>query len=234
VAAADDHIIKNETRQSVLWRDSNYRANTGTGFTSGLWQAHHILCNHSVTQANIADAIPKPDLPFAEACLWITPWDLNDAHNMIGLPTNWQYRVTDGKVPKNLPSHQVDHNTTGGYTEECTKWLKNNVWNKIKDKGKDHKANATNMKDLLRGGSVHFRTQLKKRGKRPGDKGTAYCWTHRFPNPPATATKAEKNSYKQEKKWYFAFSMAEDAKVNERQPGIDWSKFLEALRMKVA
>jgi hypothetical protein len=225
---ADDHIIKTEERKSTLWRNSSYRANTGTGFTTGvLWQAHHILCHHSVD----AREFPPADVAFAEACLWITPWDLNDGHNMIGLPLNWQYRTTDGTVPSNLPSHQVDHNTKGGYTPECTDWLKNNVWNNIKDKGKDHQANATNMQGLLKAGSDHFRAQLQKRGARK--KGTAHCWDHRFPYPPPGASAAEKASYKQEKKWYFPFSMAEDSKVNERQPGIDWKKVAAALRKAV-
>lgn len=226
----EEHFVKPAKRLSVLWRDSNYRANTASGFTGGLWQAHHILCNHSVTQANIAEAIPAADLPFAEDCLWITDWNLNNAHNMIGLPTNWQYRLSDGKVPTNHPSHQVDHNTTDGYTDECTDWLKDNVWNKIKDKGKDHQANATNMQGVLKGASDHFRGELAKRGTRPDGKGTAHCWAHRFPTSPPSATPAEQASYQQEPKWYFPFSMALDEHVNERAPGIDWGKIAETLR----
>lgn len=229
MAKEDTHIIKTRKRLSVLERDSTYRANTPEmdwmTTEDVMWQAHHILCNHSVTDANIAKAIPKDDLPFAKACLWITPWKLNDAHNMIGLPLNWQYRDTDGKVPENLPSHQVDHNTTGGYTDECTDWLKNNVWNKIKDKGKDHEANAENMNTVLRGASDHFRGLLEDRGTRPDGKGTARCWAQRFPKAPPGVTR-----YKHEKKWYFPFSMAKDSKVNGRQPGINWKSVEETLR----
>jgi len=233
MAKADDHIIATQDCQSVLQRDDSYRANTPRQSWMKTeeveWQAHHILCNHSVTKANIAKAIPQSDLPFAEAVLWITPWDLNDGHNMMGMPTNWQYRDNDGKIPVNIPSHQVDHNTDDGYTDECTDWLKTHVWDKIKDKGKDHKANATNMRELLRGGSEHFRIQLGKRGVRPGTKGTAYCWDRRFKAPPPNATAAEKAAYKHEPKWYFPFSMAVDEHVNERAPGIDWKTTQAAL-----
>ena len=105
-----------------------------------LWQAHHILCNHSVAQTNIDAAFTSAgiDLTYGNDVVWITPWDLNDGHNMIGLPTNWQHRLNAGKDPLNLPSHQVDHNTKDGYTDECTKWLKKNVWNKVKEWGKSH------------------------------------------------------------------------------------------------
>jgi len=229
----DKHILKTEKCQSVLQRDSSYRDNTPMRpwmkTEEVQWQAHHILCNHSVTWGNIADAIPKEDLLFARACIWITPWDLNDSHNMMGLPTNWQYRDSDGKDPVNLPSHQVDHNTDDGYTDECTDWLKTNVWDKVKDKGKDHKANAANMRELLRAGSEHFRIKLGERGVRPDGKGTAYCWAHRCPGPPPGATPQEKKNYKQEPKWYFPFSMAKDKDVNERSPGVNWKSTEDAL-----
>lgn len=223
MGADDDHIIKNEKRQSVLWRDSNYRSNTSTGCIWGLWQAHHILCNHSV-EGRVIDKNPE----YVEACLWITPWNLNASHNMIGLPINWQYRITLGKNPTNLPSHQVDHNTVGGYTKECTDWLKANVWDVLNDKSKDHKTNASNIDAILRAGSDYFRGELVKRGARR--QGTAYCWDHRFPTPPPTATAAEQAGYEKEEQWYFPFSMAMDERVNERHAGVDWNKVAEALR----
>ncbi len=225
MADDDEHFVKPAKRLSVLVRDSNYRDNTPhlswMKAEDVQWQAHHILCNHSVESRTF----PPEDVVFAEDCLWITDWNLNARHNMVGLPLNRQYRETDGKVPVNKPSHQVDHNTTDGYTDECTDWLKTNVWDKIKDKGKNHKANAENMKELLKGGSTHFRTLLGERGCRK--EGTAHCWSHRFEDPPAGVPKA---GYKQEKKWYFPFSMASNANVNERQPGVDWDELVGVLR----
>jgi hypothetical protein len=233
-AKEDQHILDTEDCQSCFERNSSYRDNTKQeGWMKEeevSWQAHHILCNHSVTKDNIYDAIPEADRLFAEACLWITKWDLNDAHNMVGLPTNRQHRENDGKVPKNRPSHQVDHNTKDGYTEECTKWLKKKVWNKIKDKGKDHQANADNMRELLRTASDHFRGQLKKRGTRPDGKGTAHCWAHRFEDPPDDWSAAKKASYEHEEQWYFPFSMADDDFVNDRAPGVDWDELVGSLK----
>jgi hypothetical protein len=229
----DQHILDTEECKSCFVRNSTYRDQTKVEAwmkdEEVSWQAHHILCNHSVSESNMAAAIPKEDLLFAKAVLWITDWDLNNSHNMVGLPTNWQYRDSDGQTPVNLPSHQVDHNTTDGYTDECTDWLKTNVWDKIKDKGKDHQANAENMKTLLKSGTDHFLGQLQKRGIRPNRKGTAYCWSHRCKKAPPDATAAEKKNYKQEPKWYSPFSMARDRHVNERSPGVDWKSTQSAL-----
>jgi hypothetical protein len=223
MGGADEHIVETEKRQSVLWRDSNYRSNTSSGWTSGSWEAHHILCNHAV-EGRVIEKNPE----FVEACLWITPWDLNDAHNMIGLPKNLQYKVTDGKVPANLPSHQVDHNTTGGYTDECKEHLKTKIWNVLNDKRKNHKTNAENIKAKLRAGSDRFRALLLKRGSREG--GTAHCWSHRFDEPQAGASAAERRAYRKEEKWYYPFSMAADKAVNERHPGVDWRRLANILR----
>jgi hypothetical protein len=232
--ADDEHFVKPAKRASVLERDDEYRGNTPKQswmtVEDALWQAHHIVCNHSVSQANIDEAVKAAgiDLSYAKDVIWITDWNLNNSDNMIGLPTNWQHRVKAGKNPPNRPSHQVDHNTTDGYTDECTKWLKNRVWNKIKDKGKTHQANAGTLKALLNAGSTYFRTHLGKRGCRK--QGTAYCWAHRFETPPPSASQKEKDDYKQEPQWYFPFSMAEDDKVNERAVGYDWSESIEELR----
>ncbi len=212
------HIQKTNKRKSKLGKDSKYRANTNTGFTTGSWQAHHILCYKSVNDRNIED-----NKEYVEDCLWITDWDLNDAHNMIGLPLNSQYRATDGKVPVNLPSHQVDHNTNDGYRDEVTQWLEDNVWNALNDKKKAHEINAKDIADQLKAGSDHFRTQLTTRGARK--KGTIHCWGHRFPTPPAGVSAT---GYKQEKKWYYPFSMAKEP--NERSPGIDYSRLVNIFK----
>jgi hypothetical protein len=231
VGDEEEHIIKNEKRLSVMWRDGNYRTNTSSGFTSGLWQAHHLLCNHSAAQRFAGIQDPE-DLRFAQACEWITDWNLNNSHNMLGLPTNWQHRSNDGKSPADLPSHQVDHNTTGGYTQECTGYCQDHVWDALKDKSKDHKTNAANIQALLKSVSSHFAAELEaKRGFRKG--GTAHCWAHRRPEPPPTATPPERANYQHEPEWYFPFSMAEDGQVNPRAPGIDWTSALADVLKKI-
>ena len=205
------HIQKTEKRKSVLYKNSKYRKNTDTGFTTGAWEAHHILCYKSVRDREVGE-----NQDFVEDCLWITDWDLNDAHNMVGLPKNSQYRLTNGMVPLNLPSHQVDHNTSDGYRNEVTMWIKTNVWDSLNDKKKDHEVNAKDIKDALKKGSDHFRKQLTLRGIR--EDGTLHCWQHRFPNPPDP----NDENYEQVEEWYLPFSMADDP--TPRNPGIDFSK----------
>ncbi len=207
----------------MLQRNRSYRSNTKSGCILGKWEAHHILCNHAVVGRQI-----DKNKAFVEDCLWITPWDLNDAHNMIGLPKNVQYRASDGKIPVNLPSHQVDHNTAGGYTEECKYYLKKHIWSTLNDRRKHHETNAKAIDAALRTGSDYFRGELIRRGSRK--KGTAFCWGHRFSDPPASATATEKSNYKWEKKWYYPFSMATEARVNQRRPGVRWDLLRSILR----
>ncbi len=205
----------------LWWQFPKYRNNTNTGFydNTGLWEAHHILCNHSVEGRQIDDDSKS----FVEACLWITEWNLNDAHNMIGLPKNRQYINTLGTKPVNLPSHQIGHNTAKGYTNEVTTYLKDKIWDTLNDKREAHKINAQAIKEELKSGSDHFRKLLGKRGERK--KGTLHCWQHRFPTPPPTISSA---SYVQEEKWYYPFSMAK--KPSERHPGIDYELLKKIFR----
>lgn len=221
--ADDACIAKPEERLSVLQRDRNYRDATGSGFTSGLWEAHHILCNHAVEGRDTSVAA---DPQYVEDCLWITDWNLNDAHNMIGLPKNRQYRASLGKVPQNLPSHQVDHNTSDGYTNECKRYLEANVWTSLDNNRTDHEMNAESLQSQLRAGSDHFRRVLTRRGERNG--GTQDCWEHRFPHAPSTASAAERASYQQKKKWYAPFSMG--AKPRKRHPGVNWGDLKHIFR----
>jgi len=215
MSADDEHIIQTEKRKSVLWRQfPKYRNNTNTGFFSaaGIWEAHHVLCYDSVESREISE-----NEDYVEACLWITDWNLNDSLNMIGLPKNRQYKQTSGTTPSNLPSHQVDHNTKNGYRDEVTMWLKDNIWDTLNDKRKAHEINAKSIENVLKSASDKFRELIESRGQRK--KGTLYCWQHRLPTPPPALPASAQSSYKQEKKWYFPFSMAK--KPNERHPGVD-------------
>lgn len=204
-----DHFSKTDKRLSVLTRNSKYRSNTSRGYRGGggkCWQAHHILCNHAVEGRRIPG--DSDYVAYVEDCLWITDWNLNNSDNMYGLPTNRQYRLADGRVPLNLPSHMVDHNTSNGYTYECRDWLKNNVWNTLDAKKESHDVDAENLKQLLEDGSDTFRGRILKRGSRKG--GTRHCWERRF-----------SSHSEHEAKWYFPFSMG--AKPNFRHPGASWT-----------
>ena len=200
-------IRKTRRREVTLERKSNARKNCDTGFRSGRWQTHHICCKHSIASRNTDDYI--------EDCLWITQWDINEAHNLIGLPTNKQYRESKGMIPENLPSHQVDHNTRYGYTKECTLWLQRNVWEALDRNQKNHEVTAERIRASLREASEHFREELESRGGRC--RGTKYCWERRFPDHPEYV-----------EHWYYAFSMAENP--SKRHPGIDMNRLTEIFK----
>lgn len=197
-----DHVQKTPERLSRLTRSSDYRTKCASGFRVGdgkHWEAHHITCNHAVEGREIAPA----DREYVEACLWITDWDLNNPGNLVGMPRNRQYRETDGKVPPFGPSHQVDHNTSDGYTEECKDWLSKNVWSTLKAKQKDHEVEAKAIKAQLENCTTIFKAKLVARGAREG--GTLSCWANRF--DPAYAAR-----------WYQPFSMGKTPRP--RSPGI--------------
>jgi hypothetical protein len=201
------HIEPTPERKSVLWRSSDYQQRCSSGFIAGAWEAHHIVCNHAVESRDI-----QPDIKgYAEAVLWITDWDLNNSGNMIGLPKNCQYRASDGKVPQNLCSHQVDHNTSDGYTYECTTWLDKNVWSTLKDTRIKHEIQAQQVKGLLESGTALFKGKLSARGARMG--GTQHCWDRRF-----------KSHAQHVPKWYHPFSMG--ANPRKRSPGMSWTSLI--------
>ncbi|MCP3143936.1 AHH domain-containing protein [Pyxidicoccus xibeiensis] len=196
------HIKKEKKRESTLHKTSNYAKNCNTGFrTKPYCEIHHIVCLQSVA-ARVEQYNPGLK-DYVEACLWVTPWDINDSNNLMGLPLNFQYRMSDGTAPKNMPSHQVDHNTRGGYREEVSDYLKENVWNALTAKKKVHDVDVKRLKDELDKASTTFRGRIKVRGTRQG--GTKKCWQKRF-------DKAYKAL------WYHPFSMA--LRPNPRHPGL--------------
>ncbi|MGC4085932.1 MAG: AHH domain-containing protein [Vicinamibacterales bacterium] len=208
----------------VLYQQDSHRSASranGDGFIGGTagvhWQSHHIVCISSVGGRTAKDAATKDKL---EKSLYITDWNINKAPNMIGLPQRCWYRESYGDAekaarkatsaaaaaaawaaatPVNLTSHNNDHNTTGGYTDEVTKHLNDNIWNKFDANKGDHNADATWLKDQLEGASKHFDGVLKSRGSR--EPGTIDGWKERFNRDD----------------WQDPFSMA--ARPTERSPG---------------
>ncbi|KFA94394.1 AHH domain-containing protein [Archangium violaceum] len=207
------HIKKeNKKRKSILHATSNYQKNCASGFQKKEYsQIHHILCLQSI--ASRAEQY-KPGLKdYIEACLWVTPWDINNPDNLMGLPLNKQYRKSDGKEPKNLPSHQIDHNTRGGYREEVSAYLKDNVWSTLTAKKKVHDVDVKKLKDELESASNTFRTRLEKRGLRGPQ--TKLGWQNRF--EPTYA-----------KTWHLPFSMARIP--SPRSPGISLKKLVNVFK----
>ena len=202
----------------------------GKGYAEGgggwaTWQSHHIVCLSAVTDRPAKDTKTKPLL---EDSLYITPWNINEADNMIGLPQKHRYKKAyDTDIPKtlkgaaraaavakaqpqNLPAHNIDHNTDDGYTDDVVKHLKNEVWNKFDSKAKDHLKDAEWLQKRLNAAVTKFYDILIERGGRKGvsgrgAKGTAAAWLNRM-------NKANKDS------WINPFSMAN--KPTKRSPGI--------------
>lgn len=206
MADDDKHITKPKQRNSIVTGSSGYASNCASGFKKpgGSFQIHHIL---SITcLAKRAADYKKGREEYTELCLYCAVWDINAAPNLIGLPLNSQYRATDGQIPTNLPSHQVDHNTSGGYTAEVSRYLKAEVWDKVNKKDKIHKIDVEQIEARLKSASAAWRRKLIAFGSRNG--GTRSSWKHRF-------DKDQKN------KWYKPFSMA--SSPNPRSPGLSLS-----------
>lgn len=75
----------------------DYRSNCSSGFKGARWDAHHILpaysfacsiegtADRSSSSFNVS-ALDKEKQEFIRNCLWVTPWDIDDAKNLIGMP----------------------------------------------------------------------------------------------------------------------------------------------------
>lgn len=205
--ASADHLAKAPERKSLLTRDGSYRKtceDNSLGFTGpnkpdgNRWEAHHILCDHAVGS--------RDTTPYVEDCLWSTDWNLNDKHNLIGLPRNREFRQDGTARADKWVSHQVDHNTQGGYTDECKDWLQNNIFNSLAEKAEeeDHSLEVEDIRSDLRTGSDIFRGLLKARAERP--PGIVEGWKNRF-----------EEEY--QKSWYLPFSMGQNPR--HRSPGVD-------------
>jgi hypothetical protein len=199
------HIAKTRQRKVVTERVSGYPARCTTGFRrEGYWQAHHIVCVSSVGKRRVDYPKEPPELAdYLEACLWVTPWDINDGKNLIGLPLNSQYRDSNGKEPGDLPSHQVDHTSREGYTHEVSNYLMENVWRCLTAKKEVHEVDVATLKRELEEVSDEFRQRLIDRGGRQG--GTKLCWEKRF-----------EEGFK--RTWYHPFSMGRNP--SPRFPGV--------------
>jgi hypothetical protein len=187
-----NHIKLTRKRESVTESVQGYRGNCASGFTgAGVWEAHHILCLSSMGRRR--HDYPKEPAELAdylEACLWVTPWDINDSRNLVGLPMKKQYHDTDGEEPEDLPCHNVDHGGRDGYTDEVSSYLKENVWRSLTAKKEVHDVDVAKLQDLLEKTSEGFRKLLAIRGKRPPrtklgwknryEKGYEHIWYHPF------------------------------------------------------
>jgi hypothetical protein len=192
------------------------RANCTSGFiftfnagAAGQSAFHHILAVSSLQDGNI---VPADNLPFFHDCMAITPWDINDGPNLIGLPLKPVYESADrnptaaaisltpgmadlsgamggfGAVP-DLPCHQNEHDD---YNKEQTIDLTNNIWQPLDEARKECSVDKRSILDELKSGIAAWRQFLTNRGKEHG--GAANCWRNR--NEPGY-----------DAFWYIPFSM---------------------------
>lgn len=220
---AKRHYALPRGSKSILDRVQPYKCSTG--FRTGYHQIHHILCVESVGRRKTHYASNPEKLAYIKACLDLTKYDINNANNLIGLPTNTQYRRTKGQVPVNYVSHTCDHNTMEGYRDEVADWLVTNVWNALEAKQEGHDVDPKNIAEQMKKAEDAFRKRLEERALRPSPKpgivgGTQACWNNRF-----------KPAYV--KVWYQPFSMARTAKVSPRNPGKPNSRSVEEVLKKL-
>lgn len=185
-------IQKTHDRKSTLTRSSNYRDNTPNQ-GPGDWRSHHVLCCMAVKSINVQSDY----LHFVEDCLWITDWNINDADNLLSLPTKQQHVAQQGCSPANKPAHNVDHPI---YNQDVCKWLKENVWDNVKMQQAPHTVDPKCIASDLKNCTKSFKAFLTAYGIRNG--GTALSW---------------KNRFDEEDTWFEPFSMA--ATPSPRHPG---------------
>lgn len=176
------------------------------------YEAHHQLCVASVTQylANkrkLLDIIKQ------------TKWCINAKTNMYAMPL-WGHTIQyycdietrglsvderfkiriKGPPFKNIPQHDYDHNSTGGYKDDVDKKIKE-LAEQIDKKKDKHEEAVKDLKKKLNVLSKYFRDELNRRGSKRCD-GTHEAW---------------RNARKDEApNWYEPFSMADDGKETPR------------------
>jgi hypothetical protein len=184
-------------------KSPDYEEACNTGFMrAAVCEIHHLMCEHALAD----DHMPKGYKTYIKECLAITPWDIDNPGNLIGLPKKWAYvekvdrdatiksRTTSfsaAQLAKRnrsgedawdmLPCHQVDHNPD--YTDYTIEYVKGKIWDALqnaKDNGPCMKSNPKACKKLFDDGSDKFRTHLKDRGDDNG--GTLHCLAYAVQN----------------------------------------------------
>jgi hypothetical protein len=213
---AEEHMKKPKKRLSKLEKSSNYAKACAAGMakpatnSKKLWQAHHILSITCMAKRKADYPDDKDTKKYIEDCLYCANWDINAEPNLLGMPLNLHHRRTEGIVP--IPSHQVDHNTAGGYTKDVSKWLQKNVWSTLQAKKQIHKVDVKKIEDQLKGCSTWFLGLLTV--DHPSrDLGTFLSWKHRFDRLDS---------------WFEPFSMA--ITPNPRRPGKSPTNFKELFK----
>lgn len=188
------------------WDSFSYKQRLKGSTFDKRYEAHHILCVSPVSKVLFGN----PDIQPAIA---ETDWCINNKANMLAMPL-WGHTVlyylratqeAEGDLDKvepppfaDLPQHNIDHNSSEGYTQEihddCTR-----IANAIEKS--EHKLKGSSLKSKLDKLSAEWETELKRRGsKRQG--GTHRGWKKGVADPAGSS-------------WIHPFSMASDGKIGK-------------------
>ncbi len=201
----------------------------GTKGYKGVWEAHHVL---SISCVNW---LPKPakKQEALKRVLAVTKWCINNKDNMLAMPkwghtimyytnvTADHYYIVDFPSPpfRNIPQHDFEHNTAGGYCSEVKADI-SKLWDQVAKAEKKHKESKDGIKGRLDKLSNDWKDELLRRGQRAG--GTHKAW--------------KKGMNKPDSDWYLPFSMANDAHAEERyHPGCgrSWTEMVNEKMEKI-
>jgi len=183
-------------------------AATGPRVDDKRYEAHHLVCISPATKDLLGNGAIR-------GAIEQTEWCINNKKNMKAMPlwghtVKWYCTITAAVVPnplsaiskkkgppkfKDIPQHDIDHNSEEGYTFECK--------TKVKELAKEvaasgHKLQGSSLVDKLDGLAKEFTTLLRDRGKRKDGTHNAWQLAQDFPN---------------DHTWIHPFSMASDKKV---------------------
>ncbi|MCA9199227.1 MAG: hypothetical protein KDA87_16895 [Planctomycetales bacterium] len=174
-------------------------ASTGETISENRSNFHHILPIETISDGAI---VPADKLDFFHNCMAITEWDINDADNLIGLPTRSVFEAAErtgaaksdehasswmsglrnvsaqlgmrGTLP-DLPCHEIEHNPD--YNDGVISYLEKQVWQPLAKQQSDCNIDPKSIRSQLCKASKHWRSFLENRGKEHG--GASRCWHKR-------------------------------------------------------
>lgn len=89
---ADEHYSGDPAKRKGYFRKEGdgqtikYRSHCDRGFRKSIYQVHHIIPEDAIYNKAILKMTNAEKREYVLACLWITPWNINEKVNLIGLP----------------------------------------------------------------------------------------------------------------------------------------------------
>jgi hypothetical protein len=170
------------------------------------WEAHHVVCVQIVIRYQELFRGDEDKRNAIDGVYRGTDWCINQSPNMQWMPQKETYVAHGnddytGAWTLNLPCHDWDHTSKGGYFDELLKAIETRIWSRIKavkQSGDKKHFTPEKAKAALKNLASDYKRKLHQRGTRKG--GTA---------------NAIKNKNAQ---WWFPFSMANAAVASATGP----------------